>query len=244
MTGFDEVTFDHFFRSSPGIPQESSLSSTMPVSLQASGAEDVQGFGDQRRWLGWSWTPPPNAFGQQPPSAVSSPDTPIVPTSLVTPTRRSQASAGLPDVSPPYSMPKSVTRTRPLSERRAFEELKRCVHQSAQKRVAAHGRSMGPILRLLDRSNGRDAHPTPTPRSRDVSESDVRSHLLLPMSLDGSGDVRANETNERYAGDLQDWHRSIETGYEVSDWSRAVDMWLINLRQDLERRLGSLMRCQ
>ena len=244
MTGFDDVTFDHFFGSSPGILEKTPSSDATIVSGQASGADEVKESSNQRRWLGWSWTPPADAFGQQPPSAFSSPNLLTLPTSFVTPARHSRAIATSRDLSPPYSMPKSVARTRPLSQRRAFAELKRCVYLSARKRAAAYGRLPSPLLRLPDRPNGLDAPPTPTPRSRDASESDSRSQSLLPMSSIGGADVRAHGENQRYTGDLQDWHRSIEIGYEVSDRSRIGEKWLISLRQDLERRLGSLMRCQ
>lgn len=116
------------------------------------------------KWVGWSLDPPSDYFGDEPPasSPVRAPAR-----ALFTPLRRGN------QPTPPTILrtaPRSVPRTRPVSERRAFAELVQCVQASARKKIAS---SKPPDSTSTVSSTSspwrKEQPPTPTPMSREVS---------------------------------------------------------------------------
>jgi hypothetical protein len=91
------------------------------------------------RWCGWTWIPDPSVFGESSQALVSSTQNrPVKPLPKprqssevpVTPAR-SSATWGK------YTTPRSTMRKRPISDRRAMDELMLCVQHSARKRASA-----------------------------------------------------------------------------------------------------------
>ncbi|EJT47327.1 cAMP-dependent protein kinase [Trichosporon asahii var. asahii CBS 2479] len=162
---FSDVTFDHFFNSSPGI---TSFSMSMSVAAPPAVWE---------RWVGWSWDPPADFFGEGPP-VLMSPTTQLPirqhsapPASLFTPLKGGlHATPG----TAPRTAPRSCPRTRPVSERQAYAQLVQCVQASARKKIASSTIKVIPSSVETASSQasvpwGKEQPPTPTPMSRDTT---------------------------------------------------------------------------
>lgn len=163
---FSEVTFDHFFNSSPGL---NCISMSMSVAAPPAVWE---------RWVGWSWDPPADFFGEGPP-VLMSPTTQLPirqhsapPASLFTPLKGGlHATPG----TAPRTAPRSCPRTRPVSERQAYAQLVQCVQASARKKLASSNIKVVPSSVETVSSHGsapwgkKEQPPTPTPMSRDMT---------------------------------------------------------------------------
>lgn len=173
-----DITFDHFFASSPGLSMSMSMSVAAPPAVW-------------ERWVGWSWSPPADFFGEGPP-VLMSPTTQLPirqhsapPAGLFTPLRGGFASSATPGTVP-RTAPRSCPRTRPVSERRAYAQLVQCVQASARKKLASSagvhaglgagsGMATGPVPGSAETVSsqasgwGKEHPPTPTPMSRESS---------------------------------------------------------------------------
>lgn len=180
----DEFTFDQFFHSSPGLTTISTSSHSVQSTPPPRGTSEPW-----HRWVGWSWDPPAYFFEGEPPSfppppQVSSKPSPFDPkapyTTPIRPTQGINLSSQR-NNSVPRTAPRSINRTRPVSERQAFKELIRCVQMSARKKVGGIGEGGSASLhRFLD--DGRSSRllsgrreipltPTPAARSRESMTS-------------------------------------------------------------------------
>ena len=215
ISSFAEITFDHFFHSPSGPTEKSRLSAE--ASSIASAATIAENINYQRSWLGWSWSPPCSIFenGSLPAhQALVQPQE-----SLRTPARHS-ASLHIDRISPEQVAPRSATRpssrSRHLSERRDFQALLQCVHESARKRVPASEQ------RGARGSAGISMPLTPTPGYRSNS-GEGRGVPLHPRSGRSAGSLtERNKDLPSHASDLsfsalEARHRSIETHYQVCD---------------------------
>jgi hypothetical protein len=230
-----EMTFDHFFKSSPGLTTTMRFTQTLALSgnSTASSPATPRTIEPWQRWVGWSWDPPSHFFGDGFESPLVSPvastfDRVVrTPVSLpyTTPLRPSHLSHFPHRTSAPRTAPRTVPRTRPVSERQAFAELVKCVHQSAKKKIASRspaGTSVesadsvpwwGPAglnSARGDASGGRGEVPlTPTPamRSRDVTSNATGLTGSVGQSLRGrtSLGVHSNKVRSGVKGLQSDW---------------------------------------
>ena len=194
---FGEMTFSHFF-------QQSSITTADVVTVIEHEATGQQRHGDWHEWVGWTWHPPTSVF-ENPPDF----DIPIVATSRretplhATPIRTGRATL--------YStpVPGSAARTRPISERRAFEEMLECVQSSAKKRASQRRPTVG---RSLLSSQNRGVMPTPTPATRVQRPLSRQSTMLLESPALPSRPL-SDVTN---LSDLEEWHERLESSLKVS----------------------------
>lgn len=159
---FTEATFDHFFHS-PGF-------TTMSTSMSVSMAVPESAWS---RWVGWSWSPPGDHFGEAPITTLSPPSRALGPRQTSAPPATHMFTPMRGGISPsvPRTAPRSVPRTRPATERQTFAELLLCVEASAKKKLAASrppgSASTASSMASPHRWPGREQPPTPTPMSRE-----------------------------------------------------------------------------
>ncbi|KAK4688667.1 hypothetical protein P7C73_g1440, partial [Tremellales sp. Uapishka_1] len=250
----NDITFDHFFeKSSPGL-----TSKTIPAALETDPqGQPVCNHPPWERWVGWSWDPPPDFFGHETPSPLA-PQPPLaalphrarsvpLPRDLMTPLRPSHLASTTPGIfrsgSIPRTAPRTVARTRPVSERQGFRELLVCVQQSARKKAAKNGDSISSLgsngeVALLNGRWGdvKEVPPTPTPRSRDVTTNTSQTASLTSVAskrkiVPKSSKViqsRIPGSRPRLHGEdsppvrlegrsleaLETWHQSLENGLD------------------------------
>ncbi|KAL7425116.1 hypothetical protein Q5752_000804 [Cryptotrichosporon argae] len=238
LGGMDEMTFDHFFASSPGV--SASTLSTMRSSVRSDPA------GIPARWVGWTVLPLPDFFGAAPPpSPVTS--TALAPDAASSPFTPARPHAQFPA---PRTAPRTVNRARPMTESRAFAELVACVRASARKKIREKGatpvgagasadrerdrmhepRGLAPAVRY-PRLGGDREPPTPTPGSREQSRLVQLGTLEARRRTSGQGmgargagqvvtrtDRLAAEGAASSAGQLetlQRWNEEQEKGIEA-----------------------------
>ena len=166
-----EVTFDHHFQSSVG------MTTTLTSSCSSNQTTDTMGPNSPDRWCGWTWIPPPHAFGQ--PSSPTTSNRPMRPLPRqippVTPARTSTS------IAMPMTTPRSKVRSRPISDKRAMAELVKCVQYSARKR-ASSVKPRFPSSQLGSAGKGAWT-PTPKPRptlvERDSKQNEVEGMEAL-----------------------------------------------------------------
>jgi hypothetical protein len=108
------------------------------------------------RWCGWTWIPDPSVFGESSQALVSSTQNrpvkslpkPRQSTEVPVTPARSSTSWGK------FTTPRSTMRKRPISDRRAMDELMLCVQHSARKRASS---SKPPVSSDFDADGRRGA---------------------------------------------------------------------------------------
>ncbi|KAL1411124.1 hypothetical protein Q8F55_002074 [Vanrija albida] len=203
FSDMDDVTFDHFFNSSPGLTtMNHSVSVAVPSAPVA-----------WARWVGWSWDPPTDFFGTEPPLTVSPPTkqaflAPAVATNMMHTPRRGGVHAGTPPTVP-RTAPRSVPRTRPVSERQAFAELVKCVQASARKKLASSAIKMPGSASSVNSSTmsppiwRKEQPPTPTPMSRDVTALTATMRTFRPLSRTSSRGSDGSQLPSSRSGSLR-----------------------------------------
>lgn len=176
----DEVTFEHFF-------DNTTMGFTTTMSSSLSMAAVAVPPSTWARWVGWSWEPPSDFFGTEPPKPAVSPNMTIKPLPLrqqsapplLTPMRAGSYAS---PQTVPRTAPRSVPRTRPVSERQAFAELVKCVQASARKKLQSAIKMPGSASTVSSLASTaptwrKEQPPTPTPMSRDVTVSLLASRV-------------------------------------------------------------------
>ncbi|TXT13689.1 hypothetical protein VHUM_01056 [Vanrija humicola] len=187
FSDMDDVTFDHFFNSSPGLT--TAMSHSVSVAVDSAPAAWA-------RWVGWSWDPPTDFFGSEAPPSVSPPTkltllAPAPATNMMHTPLRGVVNGGTPPTVP-RTAPRSVPRTRAVSERQAFAELVKCVQASARKKLASSAVKIPGSASSVNSSSmsppiwRKEQPPTPTPMSRDVTALTATMRTFRPLSRTSS----------------------------------------------------------
>lgn len=226
-TSFDEVTFDHLFQPSFDVTEVSPLyaSPWLPSQHRAVGSVRTDP-NDGLRWLGWTWSPLGNDFESQTPPLSSDKTSPALERDglFVTPARQvcSKIADDMQTLRPSdrRTTPRIMHRTRPVSDRHAYQELVQCVHMSARKRINTHGRR---ALGLgATQTAWADLHARTVPTSHD--DRDTARPSLSISSGTGVNTGTSKPSSPIRGGCLVDitrWHQDIEAKYEVNN-SNAI----------------------
>jgi len=257
VTDFDDITFDHFFDSPSGSitrrPMPSIAASALHQRRTDMGVPDVN---TPRRWVGWSWTPPRDAFGSDTPVVRPGQMPPRSRSLLVTPARHSPLTTGAAglrhDHSAMHAIPRSIPRTRPISDRRAFQELLCCVNMSARKRARLIGEQVSLPQSWADGFSRNFIPPTPTPSSRSIREARRKTSTPRKRYREGGEGIQSGvprdvcQTEQDWTViDLETWFQSIEAGYKVCvslEYRKAgsVDLMILGPRRTIIRSCGDL----
>lgn len=179
----NDITFEHYFDNTT-VGFTTTLSTSVSMAASAARPAPPVTWG---RWVGWSWDPPCDFFGAEPPVQMSpNMSTHALPAlrqlsapPLLTPMRVTSKSVSPQTV--PRTAPRSMPRTRPVSERQAFNELIKCVQASARKKLASVIKMPGSAASTASSIASampvwrKEQPPTPTPMSRDVTVTSLAS---------------------------------------------------------------------